>query len=171
VNAIVAIAAFAVSIAVLWLLLRTSVGARLVAVPTEERWHEQPTPTFGGVGIYAGLAAGVLVALATGIIEWSSELGGVLAGVTIVFVAGLIDDIRHLSPLAKLAAQVTAAVIVIASGLNVEIVGSSATTLSRGPSGSSGSWASRTRSTSSTTWTGSPRRSRSWRARTSRSTR
>lgn len=123
VNAIVAIAAFSVSFAVLRLLLRSPLGARLVAVPTDERWHEQPTPTFGGVGIFAGLVAGVLVALATGIIEWSGELGGILAGVTIVFVAGLVDDVRHLSPLAKLAAQVTAAVVVLASGLNVEIVG------------------------------------------------
>jgi UDP-GlcNAc:undecaprenyl-phosphate GlcNAc-1-phosphate transferase len=123
VNAIVAIAAFLVTLAVLSLLLHSSLGARLVAVPSDERWHEQATPTFGGVGIFAGFAAGVLVALATGIIEWSSELGGILAGITIVFVAGVIDDVRHLRPLVKLAAQVTAAVIVLASGLSVEIVG------------------------------------------------
>ena len=123
VNAIVAIAALSVSAAVLWLLLRSPVGARLVAVPSDERWHAEATPTFGGVGIFAGFAAGVLVALATGVIEWSSELGGILAGVTIVFVAGLVDDLRHLSPIAKLAAQVTAAVVVLASGLDVEIVG------------------------------------------------
>ena len=123
VNAIVAIAALSVSAAVLWLLLRSPVGARLVAIPSDERWHAEATPTFGGVGIFAGFAAGVLVALATGVIEWSSELGGILAGVTIVFVAGLVDDLRHLSPIAKLAAQVTAAVVVLASGLDVEIVG------------------------------------------------
>jgi len=123
VNAIVAIAALSVSAAVLWILLRSPVGARLVAVPSDERWHAEATPTFGGVGIFAGFAAGVLVALATGVIEWSSELGGILAGVTIVFVAGLVDDLRHLSPIAKLAAQITAAVVVLASGLDVEIVG------------------------------------------------
>ena len=122
VNAIVAIAALSVSAAVLWLLLRSPVGARLVAIPSDERWHAEATPTFGGVGIFAGFAAGVLVALATGVIEWSSELGGILAGVTIVFVAGLVDDLRHLSPIAKLAAQITAAVVVLASGLDVEIV-------------------------------------------------
>ena len=88
-----------------------------------ERWSEQPTPTFGGVGIFAGFAAGIAVALASGIIEWSGELGGILAGVTIVFVAGLVDDLWHLSPIAKLAAQITAAVVVLASGLNVEVVG------------------------------------------------
>ena len=44
-------------------------------------------------------------------------------GVTLLFAAGLVDDLRHLSPLAKLAAQIAAAVIVLASGLEVEIVG------------------------------------------------
>jgi UDP-GlcNAc:undecaprenyl-phosphate GlcNAc-1-phosphate transferase len=123
VNAIVAIAAFSVSVAVLWLLLRAPLGARLVAHPSGERWSERPTPTFGGVGIFAGFAAGVAVALAAGIVDWSGELGGVLAGVAIVFVAGLVDDLWHLSPVAKLGAQLTAAVVVLASGLNVEVVG------------------------------------------------
>jgi UDP-GlcNAc:undecaprenyl-phosphate GlcNAc-1-phosphate transferase len=123
VIAITSIAAFAVAAAVLWALLRSHVGARLVAVPSDERWHEQPTPTFGGVGIFAGFAAAIALALATGAVEWSGELGGILAGVTLVFAAGLIDDLWHLSPIAKLAAQITAAVIVLASGLNVEIVG------------------------------------------------
>jgi UDP-GlcNAc:undecaprenyl-phosphate/decaprenyl-phosphate GlcNAc-1-phosphate transferase len=123
VDAIVAIAAFPVTVAVLWALLRSPAGARLVAVPTGERWHAEATPTFGGVGIYAGFLAGVLVALAVGAVEWSGELGGILAGVTLLFAAGLVDDLRHLSPLAKLAAQIAAAVVVLASGLEVEIVG------------------------------------------------
>jgi UDP-GlcNAc:undecaprenyl-phosphate GlcNAc-1-phosphate transferase len=123
VIAIVSIAAFSVAAAVLWLLLRSPLGARLVAVPSDERWHGQPTPTFGGVGIFAGFVAGIALALASGAVEWSGELGGILAGVTIVFVAGLVDDLRPLSPLAKLAAQVIAAAIVLVSGLNVEIVG------------------------------------------------
>ena len=122
-DAIVAVAAFPVTVAVLWLLLRSPAAGRLVALPSDERWHEQPTPTFGGVGIYAGFVGGVLLALAIGAVEWSGELGGILAGVTVVFAAGLVDDVRHLSPVAKLAAQIAAAVIVLASGLNVEIVG------------------------------------------------
>ncbi len=122
-DAIGAIAAFPLTVAVLWLLLRSPAGGRFVAVPSDERWHEQPTPTFGGVGIFAGFVGGVLLALAVGAVEWSDELGGILAGVTLVFAAGLVDDLRRLSPIAKLAAQIAAAVIVLASGLNVEIVG------------------------------------------------
>ena len=118
-----AIAAFPVTVAVLWALLRSPAGARLVAVPTGERWHEEATPTFGGVGIFAGFVAGVGAALAVGAVEWSGELGGILAGVTLLFVAGLVDDLRSLSPLVKLAAQIAAAVIVLAAGLSVELVG------------------------------------------------
>jgi UDP-GlcNAc:undecaprenyl-phosphate GlcNAc-1-phosphate transferase len=123
VEAAVAIAALLVTFAVLSVLLRSPVGGRLVAVPSGERWHERPTPMFGGVGIFAGFAVGIFVALATGAVEWSSELGGILAGTAILFGAGLLDDLRHLSVVAKLAAQIGAAVVVLASGLQVEIVG------------------------------------------------
>ncbi|MGI8886395.1 MAG: hypothetical protein ACR2G9_05730 [Gaiellaceae bacterium] len=121
-DAIVAVAAFPVTVAVLWALLRTPLGGRLVAHPSGERWHEHATPTFGGVGIFAGFAAGVGVALAIGAVEWSGELGGILVGAALLFAAGLLDDLRHLSPVAKLAVQIGAAVIALASGLHVEIV-------------------------------------------------
>jgi UDP-GlcNAc:undecaprenyl-phosphate GlcNAc-1-phosphate transferase len=123
VEAAVTIAALPVAALALWALLRTSSAAsRLVAEPTRERWHDRATPTFGGVGIAAGLAAGIVLALAVGAVEPSSELAGVLAGCGILFVAGLVDDVRHLSPLAKLAAQLAAAGIAIAAGLRVELV-------------------------------------------------
>ena len=121
-DAIVAIAAFPVTIAVLFGLLRSPLRSRLVAHPTDERWHGETTPMFGGVGIFAGYAAGVLLALAIGAVEWSGELGGILAGVAILFATGLVDDLRHLSPLTKLAAQIAAAMVALASGLTVEIV-------------------------------------------------
>jgi len=123
VEAIVAIAAFPVTVAVLWALLRSRLGDRLVAHPSGERWHEQATPTFGGVGIFAGFVAAVGLALATGAVEWTGELGGILAGCALLFVAGLTDDIRHLSPVVKVGLQIGAAVIALASGLHVEIVG------------------------------------------------
>ena len=121
-DAIVAIAAFPITVAVLWTLLRTPTGGRLVAHPSGERWHAETTPTFGGVGIFAGFAAGIGFALAIGAVEWSGELGGILVGVALLFAAGILDDLHPLSPLAKLAVQIGAAVIALASGLHVEIV-------------------------------------------------
>ena len=127
-SAVVTIAAFPVAALVLWTLLHSAVGrgpigGRLVAVPTGERWHERATPSFGGVGIYFGFAAGVLLAIAVGAVDGSSEILGVLAGATLLFAAGLADDLWTLSPIAKLGAQFGAAAIVLASGLSVELVG------------------------------------------------
>ena len=122
-EAAITLAALPVASVVLWTLLRSpSLGGRLVAVPTGARWHDHVTPLFGGVGIAAGLLAGVLLALATGVIEPTWLLAGIVAGCGIVFVAGLLDDVRHLSPLAKLAAQIGAAGIAIAAGLRVELI-------------------------------------------------
>ena len=121
-SAIVTIAAFPVAALVLWTLLRSALGERLVAMPTGERWHERATPSFGGVAIFAGFAAGVLLAIAVGAVDASSEILGVLGGATLLFAAGLADDLYTLSPIAKLGAQFGAAGIALASGLSVEIV-------------------------------------------------
>jgi len=126
VSAAVTIAALPVAALVLRVLLRSSLGDRLVAHPTGERWHEAPTPTFGGVGIVLGVFAGAGVAIAAGVVEANGELLGILAGCAILFAAGLVDDIRQLSPLAKLAAQFAAAGVAVAAGLRVELIGNDA---------------------------------------------
>ena len=123
-SAAVTIAALPVAALSLLALLRTGLGNRLVAEPSSERWHGRATPTFGGVGIVAGFLAGVGVALAAGAVEPSAELFGILGGAVLLFVAGLVDDLVHLPPLVKLAAQVAAAALAVASGLTVEIVSS-----------------------------------------------
>ena len=122
-NAIAAVAALSVAALTLFGLLRAGVGGRLVADPSGERWHARSTPVFGGVGIFLGLVAGVGAAVAVGATDASSELLGILGGCAILFVAGFVDDVFTLRPLAKLVAQFGAAAVVLASGLTVEIVG------------------------------------------------
>jgi UDP-GlcNAc:undecaprenyl-phosphate GlcNAc-1-phosphate transferase len=123
-NAAIAIAAAPVAYVVLRILLRSTLGMRLVALPSSQRWHDRPTPTIGGVGIFAGFAAGTALALAIGAVGGVGELWGILGGCALLFAAGLVDDVLHLPPLAKLAAQIGAAAMVVASGLRVEVIGS-----------------------------------------------
>src|ERR671931_373786 len=120
-----ALATFALPAAALstWALIRSPLGRRVVAEPRGDRWHERQTPLLGGVGLFAGLLVGVGAALAADALEPSKELFGILGGCAIVFAAGLADDLRALPPLAKIASQVAAAALVVATGLQVQIVG------------------------------------------------
>src|SRR5581483_2093322 len=118
----IAFAAFPVTVAVLAGLRRTRLAKRLVAVPSSDRWHEQPTPLLGGIGIFAGCSAGLCVAAATGAFHPTKPLVGIYTGVALLFVAGLVDDLYHLRPLVKLGLQCAAAGIVLATGTNVQIV-------------------------------------------------
>mgnify|MGYP005753497193 CR=1 FL=1 len=74
-----------------------------VDLPDARRLHQQPTPRGGGVGI----AVVLLVASAwLGPGAWPFALGLVLCAGT-----GLVDDMRPLSPLAKLGAQLAGALV------------------------------------------------------------
>jgi UDP-GlcNAc:undecaprenyl-phosphate/decaprenyl-phosphate GlcNAc-1-phosphate transferase len=117
-----AFAALPVSLATIWLLLRTPAAQYAVAAPRADRWHKRSTPLLGGSGIFVGLLAGCGVAVAAGAIPVTGELAGILGGCSILFVAGLADDLFRLKPVAKLAAQGAAAAVTIAAGVRVEIV-------------------------------------------------
>ena len=121
-TAVAALIALPASLLTIGLLLRAPIARRVVAAPSADRWHRQDTPLFGGVGIFAGLLAGVGLALLTGSVHATNELLGIVGGCAILFVAGLIDDLFTLKPLAKLGAQVGAAALVIGLGVRVQVV-------------------------------------------------
>jgi UDP-GlcNAc:undecaprenyl-phosphate/decaprenyl-phosphate GlcNAc-1-phosphate transferase len=123
VSALLALTAFPAALAATAILLRSPLARRVVAVPRGDRWHEAPTPVLGGIGIFAGIVGGVAAAVAVGAIEPSSELFGILGGAAIVFAVGLVDDFRSLGPVPKLAGQLLATAVLLASGVRVEIVG------------------------------------------------
>jgi UDP-GlcNAc:undecaprenyl-phosphate GlcNAc-1-phosphate transferase len=122
VSAAATLAAFPVAALAIWGLLRSPAARRgLVATPSEERWHTTATPTFGGVGLILGIGAGMGAAFATGVVDPGAELLAVLGGCALLFLAGLADDVFHLRPATKLAAQFAAAGIALAGGLRAEI--------------------------------------------------
>jgi len=122
VSTAAAAAALPATLLAVWILLRSPLATRVVAAPSEDRWHERPTPLLGGVGIFTGLSLGLWLTVAVGAIPLTKGLVGIYAGITLLFVAGLVDDVRVLPPLAKLGAQVTAAVIVLATGTDVQLI-------------------------------------------------
>ncbi|MDE3190139.1 MAG: hypothetical protein KGL94_04885, partial [Acidobacteriota bacterium] len=118
----VAIVALPAASAVIWLLLHSPAASRLIAIPSADRWSSAPTPSIGGIGIFAGFSIGLWAAVAVGAFHANEQFLGVFGAVTLVFAAGLTDDLYGLPPLAKLAAQGGAAALVIWSGDRVHII-------------------------------------------------
>jgi UDP-GlcNAc:undecaprenyl-phosphate GlcNAc-1-phosphate transferase len=122
VTTLVALASLPAAAAVVWALLHSNAGRTLERAPDTTRWRASATPLVGGIGIYAGLAAGIWLTVLAGPLEVHTQLVGLFAAVSLLFVAGLVDDLFTLPPPAKLAAQIGAAATVLATGTRVEII-------------------------------------------------
>ncbi len=94
--------------------LARALGLRwgLVSRPRADRWHRSVIPYLGGVGAFTGF----FLALGLTHPEILPQNWGLLSGAALIFLVGLYDDIRELSPPAKLTAQIMAATLVIFNG-------------------------------------------------------
>jgi UDP-GlcNAc:undecaprenyl-phosphate/decaprenyl-phosphate GlcNAc-1-phosphate transferase len=87
----------------------------IVAVPRRDRWHSRPTALMGGIAIYLAFVIGCFIFAPD-----LSRAHPILIAATILFGAGIIDDIRQLKPYVKLVMQVVAASIVVFGGLRLQ---------------------------------------------------
>lgn len=101
--------------------LALRIGAVDVPGAEERKVHRDPTPTSGGVAIFAGVAVGFIVARFLGAFDamfsTSSEPFGVIAASMFLVVVGLVDDVRGMRAPAKLAAQAISAGIIVLAGV------------------------------------------------------
>ena len=99
--------------------LATRLGA--VAYPRERDVHVQPTPRMGGLAMYVGVVAAVLLAsqlpaLTRGFV-YSSGMPAVVVAGGLIMAIGLIDDRWGLDALTKFAGQITAASVLVTMGV------------------------------------------------------
>ena len=102
-----------VGAATTWLVARNATRLGLLDVPNERSSHLATTPRGGGLGIVAGVAAGIIFLTAVGV-PLDRNLGVLLAGVVVLAALGLIDDLRSVPAPYRLAVQVVVAVAVVA---------------------------------------------------------
>jgi UDP-GlcNAc:undecaprenyl-phosphate GlcNAc-1-phosphate transferase len=102
-------------------LLAIRIGA--VVKPDERRVHQVPTPTIGGLAMLGGVLVGMLVAWRMdafdAVFASSTEPLGLVLAAIVMFGIGLIDDLRDVSPPAKVSGQVLAASILVLSGVSI----------------------------------------------------
>jgi UDP-GlcNAc:undecaprenyl-phosphate/decaprenyl-phosphate GlcNAc-1-phosphate transferase len=87
--------------------------------PSHRKVHANPIPLLGGVAMYLAFLLSVLVTNSQTVFK---EGATVLVGATLLLVVGIVDDRRGLSPLTKLLAQVSAAVLLVVSGIGVRFL-------------------------------------------------
>ena len=106
--ATIAGATFAMALVAVFVVRAVAHHVGFVAKPRAERWHRKPTALAGGVGIFVAFVAGSL--LGGGGFPW------LFLGATAMFVLGLVDDVVHMKPYAKLIGQVIIAALAVVTG-------------------------------------------------------
>ena len=97
------------------LVRRVAVATRAIHAPRARDSHTKPTPLLGGLAMYGGLVAGLIVASRLTSLQdpfqaaGSKTAAGLLLAGALVVVVGFIDDRWGLSAISKLAGQVAAA--------------------------------------------------------------
>ena len=85
--------------------------------------HDVPIPRLGGVAMYLGFLTGMLVASQLGFVSAvfteSRDAWAVIAGGTLIFLVGVIDDIWGLDALTKAAGQIIAAGVMVLLGVQL----------------------------------------------------
>ena len=102
-----------------------------VDIPKDQRrMHNKSIPRFGGPAVIAGFIVSViyLIIMMTmensinlfGEEQYGIKLLGMLLGTAVLTTVCIIDDIKTIKPIAKLLAQIVAAIIVVASGIRID---------------------------------------------------
>ncbi len=124
------VVALVVAFGVMPLVIRLAHRVGAVDRPGERRIHSGSIPRLGGIGIFvaflAGLGASTLIAGRGGTIGGPADYNwpGVALGMTVIFLAGVYDDLRGLRPSIKLAFQTAAAAIAVLSGFRIDVISS-----------------------------------------------
>ena len=77
-----------------------------VAHPRVDRWHQKPTTLLGGIAIFLAFVIPFLF-----LVEHDPSILFVMAGASVVFVLGVVDDLYRIQPYTKLVVQIAAASI------------------------------------------------------------
>ncbi|MEU3279414.1 MraY family glycosyltransferase [Streptomyces antibioticus] len=85
--------------------------------------HREPTPRLGGIAMFFGLCAGLLVAdhltNLNEVFEKSNEPRALLSGAALIWLIGVLDDKFEIDALIKLGGQMIAAGVMVMQGLTI----------------------------------------------------
>lgn len=90
-----------------------------VDIPKDNRrMHTKAMPRFGGMAIYIGTIVSMLIFL-----PLNTQMKGLIAGGTLIFIVGIIDDLKNLPAKLKLGFQILCAVILFQFSVRISFIG------------------------------------------------
>ena len=108
--------------------LAKRVGA--IDIPNDRRVNKKPMPRLGGLAVISGFLVSIIYLLITTSLEgkmnlfgeenYYLKLIGFFIGILVLSIICYIDDVKGIPSYAKLAAQIVAAIIVVAFGIKIE---------------------------------------------------
>lgn len=121
--AVVFAAAAVTTFALIPIAIRIARRFGAVVPPGDRRVHTEPTPTLGGIAMFGGLVAGFGAAAARSsfdaVFTSRTTVLGVLGAAGVMWVSGLVDDLREVSAPAKLAGMVLSGSVLVMSGTQI----------------------------------------------------
>jgi len=108
--ALVVAQTFGVAAIATWLIRGAARQRGWLAPPRPDRWHREPTALYGGVGIFAGFAVGLLWH-----VPWSPFMAALLVLTGAMFVTGLVDDATDIRPQTKIVLQLVGGLLLYAA--------------------------------------------------------
>jgi UDP-N-acetylmuramyl pentapeptide phosphotransferase/UDP-N-acetylglucosamine-1-phosphate transferase len=117
----IALLAFVTAWVASYTLLRLTGPLQILDHPNERSLHSSPLPRTGGLAIWAGSLAAIVVALIT--LGNRIELAWIGGAVLLVGIVSLVDDRSHVPVAARLLAHVAAAGLLLAGGLGLRSTG------------------------------------------------
>ena len=114
--------AFAISLVATPFAKWVSIKAKAIDYPKARGMHTKPMPRMGGIAIVLGFMVTVLI-----LYRFVNDINidhfiGFILGACIIVVVGMVDDVKNLPPKVKLIFQIIAAIIVIKSGIKINVV-------------------------------------------------
>lgn len=106
-------------------ILAISKKRKWLDVPDEaRRVHKKPTPNLGGIAMFFAfwliMAGFIYFSQVQGV--YLKYIAGIFIGSLILFITGIIDDRKKISPSVKLIAQIVAGLTVIAAGVGITFI-------------------------------------------------
>jgi UDP-GlcNAc:undecaprenyl-phosphate/decaprenyl-phosphate GlcNAc-1-phosphate transferase len=92
--------------------------------PNQRRLNREPLPNAGGLAIYAGVIAALILAACLSPMVWPKVLVQILAillGASILVLVGFIDDQFGLPPLFRLVVQILVSLLLVVVGIKINV--------------------------------------------------